>query len=511
MRLSTKLAILALSGVVALGVLVGVVTTTLVDASMRADLRTRGVLASKQLALTVASDVIGNRPLAVRQLLEGFKESDSQLRYLYVIGLDGEIVAHTFNGGFPAALAAANPLGAGATVRSKEMRTAGEPVIDVGYRLLLGSPAAVHVGMSEQTADAAISQLRQQVALVTLLVAVATGVGVVMVSALFTKPLENLASAASVFEHTSEFRAVPVESKDEVGKLTETFNAMGASLDLQIRTTNAAIEELERNRGHLEEIVSARTSELEKSNRELQEATETKSRFLANMSHELRTPLNSIIGFSGLMLGGMAGELNDEQRHQLEMVNRSGIHLLEIINDVLDLSKIEAGQVTAAPTVFDLADLVHETVEIVRPLASGKELDITVDWRADISVVECDERMVRQILLNLVGNAVKFTDAGFVRLEVERDGERDMVLQVVDSGPGMLDAEIRIAFDEFTQLSTPRAGKPAGTGLGLPVSQRLATLLGGSIDVESIPGTGSTFTLHLPCLPITGPPDAAEA
>jgi len=500
-RLATKLAVLSSAGALVLGMTVAVVAGDAVGRELRNDLRGRAVTASKQLALSVAGLVIEDSPLAVRRLLEGFKESDPDVRYLYVIGLDGEVQAHTFSGGFPVELVAANPLGEVASTGQRYLSVDGDPVMDVGYRLLTGSPAEIHVGLGETALEDAVMRLRLQIAALTLGVALLVSSGVVVMSRVFTRPLRHLAEAAEEFGRTSVFRHVPVESRDETAALTESFNSMGWTIQEQMRMTERLVEELQLGHAHLEDQVRARTVDLEESNRALQEANETKNRFLANTSHELRTPLNSIIGFSGIMLDGLAGELNEEQRRQLGMVNTSGRYLLQIIGDLLDLSKVEANRFHPDVRPTSIASLAEGVVDSMRPLAADKGLTLDCEWFTAVTMIECDERMLRQILINLLGNAVKFTATGSVTLRIERDGDRDLLFRVIDTGPGIAPEDLDAVFDEFSQGTQDGLVKPKGTGLGLALSRRLAGLLGGALEVESSVGRGSTFTLRLPCVP----------
>jgi signal transduction histidine kinase len=226
-------------------------------------------------------------------------------------------------------------------------------------------------------------------------------------------------------------------------------------------------------------------------------ASRAKSDFLARMSHELRTPLNSIIGFSEVMLMGLAGELSEEQHRQTEMINSSGKHLLQLINDILDLSKVEAGSTEVVPAPFDAGALVRSVGETVAVQARERGLELLVDVPPEPLGVVSDERLVRQILLNLLGNALKFTEEGSVTIRVAREGA-SVRFEVVDTGPG-IDAEHQVhIFDEFWQLTPQDGSKPKGTGLGLAISSQMAQLLGGTLACTSAPGQGATFTLTLP-------------
>lgn len=261
--------------------------------------------------------------------------------------------------------------------------------------------------------------------------------------------------------------------------------------------------ELADYREHLEDLVEERTTELRETNARLAEATNAKSAFLARLSHDLRTPLNSIIGFTRLLLKEMPGPINDEQRKQLAMVEGAGAHLLELINDVLDLSKIEAGRLELTFADVAVGELAEEIAALMSPLAAEKGLA----WQLDVAdpdvVLETDRRKVIQILANLLGNAVKFTREGSVGLSVRRD-DGDVLFEVTDTGIGVpAEAQERI-FQEFEQVSPD--DRADGTGLGLAIAQRLAGLLHGSISLNSEPGAGSTFTLRLPL--IVPEPDA---
>ncbi|MHB1341111.1 MAG: PAS domain-containing sensor histidine kinase [Coriobacteriia bacterium] len=262
-----------------------------------------------------------------------------------------------------------------------------------------------------------------------------------------------------------------------------------------ITERRAAVDELKRYKDHLEELVDQRTAELSEANEKLQRATGAKDSFLANMSHELRTPLNSIIGFSGLLLQDMAGPINDEQRKQLTMVNTAGNHLLELINDVLDVSRIAAGRVTVEPTEVVLDEAIESVRDTMMPVMREKGLEFVRDGQAGV-VLTTDRRRFEQILLNLVSNAVKFTARGTVGVHVRTVGET-VSIDVTDTGIGIPPEHVECIFDEFVQVNRPDASHE-GTGLGLTISSQLVRLLRGTIDVVSQSGSGSTFTLTLP-------------
>jgi signal transduction histidine kinase len=211
------------------------------------------------------------------------------------------------------------------------------------------------------------------------------------------------------------------------------------------------------------------------------------------------TPLNSIIGFTGIILQGLTGPLNAEQNKQLEMVRTSAKHLLALINDVLDISKIEAGQLEVKSEPFDLRASILKVIGIVKPLAEKKGLVMREELAPGIGPLVSDARRVEQVLLNLLNNAIKFTDKGTVTLRVER-ALGAIRISVADTGIGIKPEDLTQLFQPFRQIDTGLARQHEGTGLGLAICRRLAGLLGGDVHAESEPGEGSVFTLTLPVM-----------
>jgi len=257
--------------------------------------------------------------------------------------------------------------------------------------------------------------------------------------------------------------------------------------------------------GTVHDITDRARMEAERERRHRAEAADRiKSAFLATMSHELRTPLNSIIGFTGILLQELAGPLNAEQRKQLEMVRSSSRHLLALVNDVLDISKIEAEQLVIARDPFDLRRSIEKVVALVAPQAREKALEMHVDLAPELGQALGDERRFEQILLNLLSNAVKFTDHGQIGLRAQCQscdavtGQPALSVSICDTGPGIKPADLDRLFEPFQQLDSGLARKHEGTGLGLAICRRLAELMGGRISVESEWGKGSTFTVTLP-------------
>ncbi len=243
------------------------------------------------------------------------------------------------------------------------------------------------------------------------------------------------------------------------------------------------------------------TEELQKRAQELKELDRLKSAFLANMSHELRTPLNSILGFTDVMLEGLDGDLTEYMDNDLRLIQKNGQHLLHLINDVLDMAKIESGRMNLHPENFNVCDLLEDVTSITSTLASEKNTALFVTEDSDQELeIYADDTRIRQVLINLVNNAIKFTTNGRISLHVSKmDGARALIT-VKDTGLGIPPEQLETIFQEFTQVDTSTTRKVGGTGLGLPISRRLIEMHGGRLWAEStgIEGEGSTFFVELP-------------
>lgn len=261
--------------------------------------------------------------------------------------------------------------------------------------------------------------------------------------------------------------------------------------ELELRHRTALLETEARSAEELAKV----NGELQRRQYELERAITARSRFYASMSHELRTPINAVLGYSTLMLDGIYGPLNEKQREGLERTHRAAKHLLELVNDVLDLSKIEAGKIELAMQPVQFPSLVEDLFVTVAPFAAENKTELDLRMEGPPVTIVSDPRRVRQVLLNLVSNAIKFGAGKPVRVVSRATAEGGVQVEVTDSGEGIPTEDMSRIFDEFVQLGE---SQQPGTGLGLSISRRLVELLGGKLELESEVGKGSSFRVTLP-------------
>ena len=296
-------------------------------------------------------------------------------------------------------------------------------------------------------------------------------------------PIRTLQEGAARIGSGDLGHRIEVRTGDELETLGEEFNQMTARL--------------QESYANLEDRVEKRTHELAEALEQLEIASKHKSEFLANMSHELRTPLNAILGYTELILDNIYGDVPDKIKEVLERLEKNGRLLLGLINDVLDLSKIEAGQLNLSLNDYSMQEVVHTAVNSVESLAGEKNLALKVSLSPDLTVGMGDEQRIVQVFLNLVGNAIKFTEEGEVRVNVSvSDG--NFLAAVSDTGPGLSKADQQRIFEEFHQADSSSTKRKGGTGLGLAITKKIVAMHGGHIWVESSPGQGATFWFTLP-------------
>ena len=367
-----------------------------------------------------------------------------------------------------------------------------------------------------------------QSAMVFAVALLLTLIAAILLSALVTAPIRRLARATRALARGELHQRVPGSRLEELGALSVSFNFMAerlqrtfdelSSMTAKLAAREQSLERSERelrsHRDHLEQAVRERTAALSVALTRAEAANRAKSVFLSNMSHELRTPLNAVIGFSD-MLSGEAG-LDEEQRRKLALINRSGHHLLMLINDILELSRIETGRLELQLAPVDLRMLFAAVMTAVRLRTDPGKIELQLHCDAAPEVVLADGAKLRQVLFNLLSNAVKFCNCGLVMLTVQPQateaaatGRRRLRFAVSDTGPGIAAPDQEQIFQPFVQADTPAT--QAGTGLGLTISREFVRLMGGELEVDSTVGAGSTFWFELDLEPCAAPPAPSPA
>jgi signal transduction histidine kinase len=378
-----------------------------------------------------------------------------------------------------------------------------QPVLAV-TRHVEGTGWGIVTKIDKAEALAPVTTLGTFILTITLVSLALVVVVAIYLARVITKPIKQLTQATTWISQGDLSKLVDVHSANEVGVLTHSFNEMIASL-------RKSRDELKRWGAELEKRVHQRTAELEERGQELAEAnvrleelSRHKSQFLANMSHELRTPLNSIIGYTKLMLDGLEGEINEEQHKDLQTVYNNSRSLLALINDLLDLAKIEAGKVTVSNEVFTVAELLDEALPAIRWLAGEKGLALDYKVAPGIGHLYADKAKTKQTLINVLANAVKFTEKGGIKLDVT-EGDGEFIFSVSDTGMGIKKEDLEAIFESFKQVGPAQIAGFEGTGLGLAISKQFVEMQGGRIWAESELGKGSTFTFTLPKKKAPGP------
>jgi signal transduction histidine kinase len=413
--------------------------------------------------------------------------------YVYAVDAKGVPIAHPNASAFtrrslalPQVTKALASSSTGSTVgrnfRGEKVLSTWATVKPVGWKVFV-----------EQPESAAFAPIRGKIWRTALLLAafLVAGIGLsVLLARHLVRPIKQMRTASARIGAGAYDERIELGRRDELGGLADELNRMAASLQASVQGLEQKVEE---RTGELQQVLA----ELSRKGRQLEVASQHKSEFLANMSHELRTPLNAIIGFSQVLRQRLFGPINEKQEEYLDDILSSGNHLLSLINDVLDLSKVEAGQVELEVASLSLREALERGLVMVREPATKHGVRLSLELAPGVDLVEGDERRLRQVIFNLLSNAVKFTPGGGEVVVATSSRDHEVLISVTDTGPGIPLEDHERIFEEFQQTDVG-VRQREGTGLGLALSKRLVELHGGRIWVESEPGHGSRFVFTLP-------------
>lgn len=548
LNLKAKFAIVAGAMILTVALIITGFLTQQQEGTIREELLARAVALTDNMAYNCQLPLAAENKASLRNLAQGlFKQAE--VSYVHFESSSGQSLLSESEGGGRAldivAVRAVQEHPGGA--RSAWVRTAdGREFVDVQMTVVAESAEAddaqtgsgrgdepdilattrnadhvtlgrVRVGVTTSPAQKRIAHLRTLATMLSVLIALAGSLVAALLIHVLTRPLAQLMEGNRRVARGDFGLRLEVRSRDEFGRLAGSYNQMADEIQRSRELAESYLASLRSNAEHLEEANRA----LQKSNTDLAKASRMKSEFLAVMSHELRTPLNVIIGFSEVMLDQTFGALNPKQQRHAENILSSGRHLLSLINDILDLSKVEAGRMKLAPEPFDLRQSLEEVQSLVRNLAAKKGLEIQCVKVPAVTPIT-DPKVFRQVLLNLLANAIKFTpDGGRITFNVQcLDGRalrsdavtqplsperrlaivprRVLLVEVHDTGIGIAPEDHERVFQAFQQVDASYARGQEGTGLGLALTRKLVTLLGGDIWLQSVPGEGSTFWFWIP-------------
>lgn len=490
MKLSTRINLLITLLVLCLGIVSSVIVSRQIYASLIENQNGWIETLAHSISDSISRDIIDRKVVNNKDFLRGVVEREATIEYAYVIDFNGKIFSHTFEAGFPRQLLDLNHLEFGHTDSSMIFQTSSGTINEFVYTLIDDMDAHIHLGVNQSQVSAIVTSTSKNILAITFAIALIGTALSFFFGRRISSPLVHLAQEISVIGE-GESKPLEITSNDiEINQLITTYNKMIVE---KIKTD----AEILSHREHLQDMVDEKTHELQVARDDALKATKAKSMFLANMSHELRTPMNSIIGFTGILKDELAGPINEEQKNQLVMIYNSAHQLLNLINEILDLSKVEAGKMEVVLEVFSPYEMISELSNLMQTQASQKNIELTFETQDIPELINGDRSKLRQILVNLIGNAIKFTSKGRVTVRT-KSSDNILFFEVEDTGPGMADDHKAKIFGAFNQIDSGDTKKHEGTGLGLAITHEFVELLNGKIEFEAALGKGSCFRVQIP-------------
>ena len=468
---------------------------------LKRQFQAQGTAIARQLATSALGGVLANDRDMLELTAQAVLRDNPDIRRIRITDAHGlvltEIAQATGGAGFPEHFSA--PIVPTANFVSTFQFSRDQPMMVASAGLRDGKVGDVHLWISPEALTARQHKLVANTFILSVVGLLSIAMLSVFLAQRIARPLEQLTRAARALRSGRLDTRVPINEHGEVGELQKAFNEMAQEIAIASETLHARVEQATRELQESMEILEIKNVELDLARRKALQAYQAKSEFLASMSHEIRTPMNGVLGFIGLL---RKTPLNEVQQEYLSTIENSARNLLAIINDILDLSRLEAGKLNLERAPFSLRRCVDDTISLLAPMAHDKGLELVSIVYDDVpDALVGDRTRIAQIITNLVNNAIKFTDAGEVVLRLMLDNEDDhkaeLVIQVSDTGVGIDEADRERIFQTFVQGQGGTAGGVGGTGLGLSICKRLAEAMHGSIGVQSTPGRGSTFTCHL--------------